>query len=257
VFKPNSIYVPFGLDPKRLEVPLAKPTRKRGVELVQGRATEIDPDSRQVLVEGRRLPYDRLVVATGSGMRADEIPGLGDYAISTWTPEDMLQLRSGFERVLQEAGAGNRQRVLFLIPPNNKCAGPLYEIVLMFETWLRRKGGRAATEITWWHAMGGELGKKLDEIVAKYNASQGEYKVTAVYKGSYPETMTAAIAAFRAKQQPDIVQVFEVGTGTMMAAKGAVYPVYQLMKDTGTAWRSVHRGTIKKHAERGSGIRNA
>ena len=53
----------------------------------------------------------------------------------------------------------------------------------------------AVTELTWWHAMGGELGKKLDEIVAKYNASQDEYKVTAVYKGSYPETMTAAIAA--------------------------------------------------------------
>jgi sn-glycerol 3-phosphate transport system substrate-binding protein len=92
----------------------------------------------------------------------------------------------------------------------------------------------AATEISWWHAMGGELGKKLDEIVAKYNASQSDYHVTPTYKGSYPETMTAAIAAFRAKQQPDIVQVFEVGTGTMMAAKGAVYPVYQLMKDTGT-----------------------
>ena len=67
----------------------------------------------------------------------------------------------------------------------------------------------AATEITWWHAMGGELGKKLDEIVAKYNTSQTTYYVTASYKGSYPETMTAAIAAFRAKQQPDIVQVYD------------------------------------------------
>ncbi len=92
----------------------------------------------------------------------------------------------------------------------------------------------ATTEISWWHAMGGELGKKLDDIVAKYNASQTDYHVTASYKGSYPETMTAAIAAFRAHQQPDIVQVFEVGTGTMMAAKGAVYPVYKLMQDTGT-----------------------
>jgi sn-glycerol 3-phosphate transport system substrate-binding protein len=92
----------------------------------------------------------------------------------------------------------------------------------------------AATQITWWHAMGGELGKKLDEIVANYNKSQDKYQVVASYKGTYPETMTAAIAAFRAKQQPDIVQVFEVGTGTMMAAKGAVYPVYELMKDTGT-----------------------
>lgn len=91
----------------------------------------------------------------------------------------------------------------------------------------------AQTEITWWHAMGGELGTKLEEIVAGYNASQSTYKVTPVFKGTYPETMTAAIAAFRAGQQPDIVQVFEVGTGTMMAAKGAVYPVYQLMADTG------------------------
>ncbi len=91
----------------------------------------------------------------------------------------------------------------------------------------------ARTEITWWHAMGGELGTKLEQIVADYNASQDQYTVVPTYKGSYPETMTAAIAAFRAKQQPDIVQVFEVGTGTMMAAKGAVYPVYKLMKDMG------------------------
>ncbi|MHB1103507.1 MAG: sn-glycerol-3-phosphate ABC transporter substrate-binding protein UgpB [Devosia sp.] len=94
----------------------------------------------------------------------------------------------------------------------------------------------AATEITWWHAMGGELGTKLEEIVAGYNASQSEYHVTPVFKGTYPETMTAAIAAFRANEQPHIVQVFEVGTGTMMAAKGAIYPVYQLMADTGAAF---------------------
>jgi sn-glycerol 3-phosphate transport system substrate-binding protein len=91
----------------------------------------------------------------------------------------------------------------------------------------------AQTEITWWHAMGGELGTKLEEIVAGYNASQSDYKVTPVYKGTYDETLTGAIAAFRAGQQPDIVQIYEVGTGTMMAAQGAIYPVYQLMADMG------------------------
>jgi sn-glycerol 3-phosphate transport system substrate-binding protein len=91
----------------------------------------------------------------------------------------------------------------------------------------------AATEITFWHAMGAELGTKLEQIVDGFNKSQSDYHVTPVFKGTYPEAMTGAIAAFRANQQPDIVQVFEVGTGTMMAAKGAVYPVYQLMKDTG------------------------
>ncbi len=92
---------------------------------------------------------------------------------------------------------------------------------------------QAQTEIQWWHAMGGELGTKLEEIVAGYNASQSDYKVVPTYKGSYTETRTAAIAAFRAGEQPAVVQVFEVGTGTMMAAEGAVYPVYQLMEDMG------------------------
>ena len=90
---------------------------------------------------------------------------------------------------------------------------------------------QAQTEIQWWHAMGGELGAKLEEITRGFNDSQDEYRVVPSYKGTYPETMTAAIAAFRAQQQPAIVQVFEVGTGTMMAAKGAIVPVHQLMQD--------------------------
>lgn len=94
----------------------------------------------------------------------------------------------------------------------------------------------AQTEIQWWHAMGGELGAKLEEITKGFNDSQDEYTVVPSYKGTYPETMTAAIAAFRAQQQPAIVQVFEVGTGTMMAAEGAIVPVHQLMADQGAAF---------------------
>ncbi len=92
---------------------------------------------------------------------------------------------------------------------------------------------RAATEIQLWHAMGGVLGEKVKEIVEGFNKSQSEYHVNAIYKGTYPETMTAAIAAFRARQQPHVVQVFEVGTATMMAARGAIKPVHALMAEAG------------------------
>jgi sn-glycerol 3-phosphate transport system substrate-binding protein len=95
---------------------------------------------------------------------------------------------------------------------------------------------QAQTEIQWWHAMGGQLGEALNALAEGFNKSQKDYKVVAVYKGTYTETMTGAIAAFRAKQQPHIVQVFEVGTATMMAAKGAIYPVHQLMTDAGEAF---------------------
>jgi len=98
--------------------------------------------------------------------------------------------------------------------------------------WLAAVQGAAAqTEVQWWHAMGGKLGEAVNAMTDQFNKSQSEYKIVPVYKGSYTETLTAAVAAFRAKQGPDIVQVFEVGTATMMAAKGAVYPVYQLMDD--------------------------
>jgi sn-glycerol 3-phosphate transport system substrate-binding protein len=91
----------------------------------------------------------------------------------------------------------------------------------------------AVTEIQWWHSMTGALTDRVNDIAAKFNASQSEYKVTAVFKGQYDESMAAAIAAYRAGNPPQIVQVFEVGTATMMAAKGAIKPVYQLMAESG------------------------
>jgi sn-glycerol 3-phosphate transport system substrate-binding protein len=94
-------------------------------------------------------------------------------------------------------------------------------------------GAEAVTEIQWWHAMDGALGEWVNDIAAGFNKAQTEYKVNAIYKGTYAQTMTGAIAAFRAKQHPHIVQVFEVGTATMMAAKGAIKPVYELMAEAG------------------------
>jgi sn-glycerol 3-phosphate transport system substrate-binding protein len=90
---------------------------------------------------------------------------------------------------------------------------------------------QAQTEIQFWHSMGGALGDKVSELAGKFNESQKDYKVVAIYKGGYPESMTAAIAAFRAGNAPHILQVFEVGTATMMAAKGAIVPVAKIMKD--------------------------
>src|SRR5471030_1521587 len=90
---------------------------------------------------------------------------------------------------------------------------------------------QAQTEIQFWHSMGGALGDKVNELAANFNKTQSDYKIVPSYKGQYPESMTAAIAAFRAGNAPHILQVFEVGTATMMGAKGAIVPIAQLMKD--------------------------
>ena len=89
----------------------------------------------------------------------------------------------------------------------------------------------AVTEIQWWHAMTGGNNDIVNRLADEFNAAQSDYKVVPTYKGQYPDTMNAGIAAFRAGGAPHIIQVFEVGTATMMSAKGAIKPVYELMKD--------------------------
>ncbi len=91
----------------------------------------------------------------------------------------------------------------------------------------------AQTEVQWWHSMTAVNNEWVNDLAKDFNASQKEYKIVPTFKGTYDESMTAAVAAFRAGNAPHILQVFEVGTATMMASKGAIVPVAQVMKDAG------------------------
>ena len=85
-------------------------------------------------------------------------------------------------------------------------------------------------EIQWWHAMGGVLGERVDELAQKFNASQTKYTVVAVNKGNYDEVINGVIAAYRAKRPPHMVQIYERGFMTMLLSD-AIVPVHQLMAD--------------------------
>ena len=89
------------------------------------------------------------------------------------------------------------------------------------------------TRVVFWHAMTAALNEEVNRLATAFNASQTQYELQPVFKGNYAETLTAAIAAFRAGQAPNLVQVFEVGTGTMLAAGAAVKPAWQLIQETG------------------------
>ena len=91
----------------------------------------------------------------------------------------------------------------------------------------------AQTEIQWWHSMTAVNNEWVNDLTKEYNASQKDYKIVPTFKGSYDESMTAAVAAFRAGNAPHILQVFEVGTATMMASKGVAVPVGKMMTDAG------------------------
>jgi sn-glycerol 3-phosphate transport system substrate-binding protein len=94
----------------------------------------------------------------------------------------------------------------------------------------------AKTQVSWWHAMTGANNEVVNKIAKDFNASQQDYEVVPVFKGTYPETLNAGIAAFRAGQPPDIMQVFDVGTGVMMNAEGAIKPVAEVLTEAGMAF---------------------
>jgi sulfide:quinone oxidoreductase len=149
LFKPNTIYIPFGEDPEKFKIRLDEPVRRKNLTFIQDSVQGIEPDSKRVLLRKSELSYDYLVVATGADMRPEEIPGLKENAVTVWTPEEMLRLRAAFSRLEENARSGIQQRLLFLVPPNNRCSGPLYEIVMMTDTWLRRQKVRDRVDIAW------------------------------------------------------------------------------------------------------------
>jgi NADH dehydrogenase FAD-containing subunit len=176
LFKPNTIYIPFGgkLDP--LLIPLARPAGKRDIELVSGTVGSVDPDARRVEVDGQSLDYDFLVLATGAGMAPEEIPGLPEHAETIWTPEEMASLGRRLAAAITSARRGERQTILFTVPPGNKCSGPLYEIVLMTETYLRRQKVRERFELVWAtyeQTFIQAFGPKLHEVVVPEFAKRG------------------------------------------------------------------------------------
>ena len=103
-------------------------------------------------------------------------------------------------------------------------------IVAMLTWIVATVPAHAATELILWHAMPGKLGRWIEDLAQGFNARQTDYVVVPVYKGSYPDTMEAGLAAARAGKPPHMLQVFEVGTATMMAAKGVIRPVHQVME---------------------------
>lgn len=148
-FKPNTIYIPFGEDPDKFRLPLSRPAARKNIELRLTSARGVDAENRKLVLADGEVSYDFLVLATGATMRPEEVPGLASFACTIWTPEEMLKLRHQLNELVERAREGRNQDVLFLVPPQNKCSGPLYELVMMTDTWLRRQGVRERVQITW------------------------------------------------------------------------------------------------------------
>jgi NADH dehydrogenase FAD-containing subunit len=168
-FRPATVYVPFGANPERFDLPLFQPTDRRNIGVIRSRAQGVDTKARRFQLERSRLPYDYLVIATGSAACPEKVPGLREHAKLLWSPEHMRALRATVERVVRAGRDGVTTQVLFLAPPHVGFTGPLYEFALMLETFLRRARARGAVRLTVATAEGAylpALGPKLHAVLA-------------------------------------------------------------------------------------------
>ncbi|GAB3899793.1 hypothetical protein GCM10029964_086200 [Kibdelosporangium lantanae] len=192
LFKPNTIYLPFGAAEKPLHVPLRKAFQHRSIHHRAGVVEGIDADRGVVHTRGGTpIHYDKLVIATGAAMNPSEVPGLREHASQIWTPGQMHQLGEHIQWIAQNARHGHPQKVLFLVPPGNKCAGPLYEIALMLDTWLRARDVRHQVEITFTtyeQSFVQAFGPKLHELVTEEFAVRGITGHTGVSPDKVGET---------------------------------------------------------------------
>ncbi|MBS9720971.1 sn-glycerol-3-phosphate ABC transporter substrate-binding protein UgpB [Tianweitania sp. BSSL-BM11] len=130
----------------------------------------------------------------------------------------------------------------------------LTAIVAASVTLLSTSASFAVTEISWWHAMTGANNEVVETLAKEFNESQSDYKVVPVFKGTYPETLNAGIAAFRARQAPDIIQVFDAGTGVMMQAEKAIKPVAEILSMGGATFdKSKYLGGIVSYYSKPDG----
>ena len=173
LFKPNTIYVPFGKPVEELKFDLAPVFDRRHIRFVNAAAEAVDPVAKTVTTSKGPVAFDKLVIATGAAMRPSEIPGLAENANTIWSPPEMERLGVSLHALVDRVSAGAKARILFLVPPHNMCAGPLYELVLMLDTWLRRQGVRRSIEMryaTYERTFIQAFGPRLHEMVT------GEFK---------------------------------------------------------------------------------
>jgi sulfide:quinone oxidoreductase len=148
LLRPNLVYVPFGADLTASRLFVDETLARAEIRYVRGTVEGVDTDIGRVhLVNGRQLPYEHLVIATGAASWPHAVPGLDEHAVSIWDPAGMLTLRERFLHTRGRAREGVRQRVLFVVPRHNRYPLSLYEVALMFDTWLSRESVREHVEL--------------------------------------------------------------------------------------------------------------
>jgi len=160
VFAPSLLWLITGeRRAQQISRPLERLGRK-GIDVVHGEVSAIDPAARRVSVSGRDIEADHLVVALGADWAPETVPGLAEAGETYVTLEGAERLRDAFARF--ESG----RLVVITASPAYKCPAAPYEAAMLLEAKLRRRGVRERVEIELYSAEPGPMGVTGPDVSA-------------------------------------------------------------------------------------------
>ncbi|MDP6564033.1 MAG: FAD/NAD(P)-binding oxidoreductase [Alphaproteobacteria bacterium] len=148
MYQPGLLYLPFG---RIRESELFRDQRKvldRRVPYHIDPAKQIDVEGNQVVTEsGKTYSYDYLVIATGSRIRPENVPGMEEGAHWFYDLEGARKMRDALEAF--EGG-----KIVVNVNAPHKCPVAPLEITFMLHDYLSGRGLMDKTEITYTYPIG-------------------------------------------------------------------------------------------------------
>lgn len=130
----------------QISFPIKRSLQARKIDCIIGEVERIDPEAQEVIVEGKSLGYDILVVATGHRSANEAVPGLGPFdgpGHSLMSPREAVEAGDAWTQFLDDPGP-----MVIGCAPGASCLGPAYEFVLEVDHALRRQKQRSSVPVT-------------------------------------------------------------------------------------------------------------
>lgn len=126
--------------PDQVTRPL-KRLERRGIEVVVGDVTGIDPGKRTLTVGGREVAGDHLVISLGADWATERVPGLAQHGHTYAT-------LAGAQALAPVLGKFESGRIVVLTAaPLYKCPAAPYEAALLIDSSLRARGVRDRVQV--------------------------------------------------------------------------------------------------------------
>lgn len=223
-YQPGYLFLPFGGYTPDQITKSRHTFIKEGVELVQGAIDRVDPEQQKVLLEdGRELPYDYLVIATGVTPRPDQTPGMDDPAVWRKTVHDFYTFEGAtrLAEVLKDWPGG--RLVVHVTEMPIKCPVAPLEFAFLAEAYFTDRGMRDRVEMTYVTPLGGAFTKPVCSEQLGHLLTDRKIELETDFMVERVDPETSTLVSFDEREIPfDLLVTVPVNMGADFVARSGL-----------------------------------